>query len=471
MKFILACLCSLTLIISAPAQDAIKIEIDFAKTNGQFHALHGINKGPLTTGGLIDLSEAHRALKLPLVRLHDCHWPNPDVVDMHVVFPNLQADTQNPQSYDFRLTDEYLAKVHATGAPMLYRLGESIEHTSVKRWVHPPADYQKWAEASLGIIRHYNEGWANGFHYNIRYWEIWNEPENRPAMWSGSDEDYFRLYATTARVIKAQFPNLKIGGPAVGYSGKLEGDKFVASDFVKKFLQFCRNEKLPLHFFSWHCYTDNPAELTLRAKGIRQLLNDYGFTQTESHLNEWNYLPGNTWEPISGNAAPLARQKFYEEMAGVKGAAFIVTSLLQMQDAPLDAANFFHGELGGFGLFNEHGVPMKSYYAFQAFSELLQTPQRVGANGTFKDDLSIAAGVNAPKSQATVLISSFNHLPSKLHLKFKNLPWQDATDYEIKLVDANHNLEALQPPARLGESLNLNLPAPGITLVHLRPKE
>jgi hypothetical protein len=471
MKFILVCLYSLMFLNLGLAQDAVNLEIDFSKTNGQFRALHGINKGPLASGGLIDLSQAHRTLKLPLVRLHDCHWPNPDVVDMHVVFPNSQADAQNPQSYDFRLTDEYLARIHATGAPMLYRLGESIEHTSVKRRVHPPADYQKWAEASLGIIRHYNEGWANGFRYGIRYWEIWNEPENRPAMWSGSDEDYFRLYATTSRAIKAQFPHLKVGGPAVGNSGNFEGDRFVASDFVKSFLQFCKNEKLPLDFFSWHCYTDNPAELSLRTKGIRQLLNDYGFTQTESHLNEWNYLPGNTWEPIGRDAAPAARQKFYEEMGGAKGAAFIVTALLQLQDAPLDAANFFHGELGGFGLFNEHGVPLKSYYAFRAFSELLQMPQRVEANGTFKDGLSIGAGVNAPKNQATVLISNFNHLPSKLHLKFKNLPWQGATDYEVQLVDANHNLDTLQPPTRLGESLNLNLPAPGLALVHLRPKE
>ena len=44
-----------------------------------------------------------------------------------------------------------------------------------------------------------------------------------------------------------------------------------------------------------------------------------GFTDTENHLNEWNYLPGNTWEPISKSATPDARQPFYGEMAGAPG--------------------------------------------------------------------------------------------------------------------------------------------------------
>ena len=122
------------------------------------------------------------------------------------VFPNPNADPALPESYDFRLTDEYIEAVRKTGAEPIYRLGESIEHTSVKRYVHPPADMEKWAAVCLGIIRHYNEGWADGFHHNIRYWEIWNEPENRPVMWSGTDDDYLRLYRIAATAIKKRVP-------------------------------------------------------------------------------------------------------------------------------------------------------------------------------------------------------------------------------------------------------------------------
>src|SRR5204863_6401342 len=137
----------------------------------------------------------------------------------------------------------------------------------------------------------YNEGWANGFHMAIPYWEIWNEPENRPAMWSGSDEDYLRLYKTAARRIKAAYPKLKVGGPAVGFSGQFKNGQFEPSAFVLAFLEMCRREAVPLDFFSWHCYTSDPSELARRSHAIRRLLDSQGFNSTESHLNEWNYLP------------------------------------------------------------------------------------------------------------------------------------------------------------------------------------
>ena len=44
-----------------------------------------------------------------------------------MVFPNPDADPALPASYDFRATDEYIAAVRATGAEIVYRLGESID--------------------------------------------------------------------------------------------------------------------------------------------------------------------------------------------------------------------------------------------------------------------------------------------------------------------------------------------------------
>jgi hypothetical protein len=48
---------------------------------------------------------------------------------LHAVFPNPGADPQRGESYDFERTDAYVAAVRATGASVIYRLGESIEHT------------------------------------------------------------------------------------------------------------------------------------------------------------------------------------------------------------------------------------------------------------------------------------------------------------------------------------------------------
>jgi len=447
-----------------------ELAADFGQPIGVIKALHGINKGPLAPGGLIDLTEPLRPLYLPTARMHDCHWPNPDVVDVHVVFPNFDADPTDPKSYDFSATDEYLLAVQKTGARIIYRLGESIEHTTRKRFVHPPADPEKWASICLGIIRHYNEGWARGHRFGIQYWEIWNEPENRPAMWSGTDEDYLRLYAITSRALRSRYPNLKIGGPAVGASGRLVAGAFEPTTFVSHFLEFCRRESLPLDFFSWHCYTDDPAEVGARARGIRQLLDNHGFKQAESHLNEWNYLPGNSWTPLGRSSTPEVRQRFYEDMADPAGAAFLVTSLLELQDASVNMANLFHGELGGFGLFNEHGVPQKNYYGLQAFSGLLDTPRRVSTLGSLSGRFAITAGLNSSNSEAGILLSNFTDDATTFQLQVLQLPWKQPTQVEIRLVNANQNFE-------LGETMRLSnagriyliLPKPTVALVRLRP--
>src|SRR5258706_10720996 len=142
----------------------------------------------------------------------------------------------------------------------------------MKRFVPPPSTPARGAPICLGIIRHYNDGWAHGFHDDIRHWEIWNEPDNRPAMWTGTDEDYLHLYKVTAQAIKTKYPHLKVGGPAVGNTGTISKGELNPPAFVTAFLDFCRRENVPLEFFSWHCYTADPGELSVRARGIRRLL-------------------------------------------------------------------------------------------------------------------------------------------------------------------------------------------------------
>ena len=472
--FSILCPCWLiaVLLASVPvrAENAV-LRADFSVPTGAIRPLHGINKGPLAPGGIFDVIREQKELGIPFTRLHDCGWPNPYVVDHHAVFPNPDADPALPGSYDFRLTDEYIAAVRQTGAEPVYRLGESIEHTTVKRYVHPPADMEKWAAVCLGIIRHYNEGWAEGFHHKIRYWEIWNEPENRPVMWSGTDDDYLRLYRIAALAIKKQFPALKVGGPALGTSGSFVKGAFVPTDFAENFLAMCRKDEVPLNFFSWHCYTADPAELTARSKAIRQLLDSNGFTETESHLNEWNFLPGNTWDPITKSGTPAARRRYYEEMAGAPGAAFIAASLVELQDAPVDVCNFFHGELGGFGIFTGQGEPLKAYQALRAFQGLVETPRRVETRGAVTGKLAFAAGLSADGREATMLVSNFADPRPEITLDWKGFAWTGGVTAEIRTVDAISDFSNVRTVSVAGQSvtLPLTLKAPAIALIRLRP--
>ena len=448
------------------ADEPRNVEVDFAIARGELRPLHGINKGPLGAGGLVDLTAALTKLRIPFARMHDCHWPNPDVIDVSAIFPNASADPTRPESYDFRLTDEYLNAVRATGAQIIYRLGESIEHTSVKRRVNPPADAAHWAAVCAGIVRHYNEGWAGGFHHDIRYWEIWNEPENRPACWTGTDVQFFDLFKITARTLRESFPALKIGGPGVGNPGDLDGEQLRPSPFLAAFLDFCARESVPLDFLSWHCYTDAPTELATRAKAIRELLNVRGFTKTESHLNEWNYLPDKSWSGFSRKADPAARERTVQRMSNEEGGAFVAAALIALQDAPVDVCNLFHGETGAFGLFTESGVPTRNYHAVLAFSTLLETPRRVLAIASA--GLAVAAGVDATQTRAALLLSN-REGNGDVRIHLAHLPWPGGSDVEVRMVDRTHTFDVVSQSvlAKSGE-LIISLAPPSVALVSFR---
>lgn len=448
---------------------AESLRVDFGTEAGTIRPLHGVNGGPLNFGETVDLSAHWRELATPLTRLHDCEWPNPDLVDMHAVFPDLAVDPESPASYRFSRTDTYLKAIVDAGPGIVYRLGESIEHTQTKYHVNPPGDFQKWAAACVGIIRHYNKGWADGFHYNIRYWEIWNEPENRPAMWTGTDADYYRLYATAAKAIKTRFPDLEVGGPSVGATGDVVDGRLQATPFLEGFLKYCASEQAPLDFFSWHTYCNDPYLYARKAKAIRRWLDDRGFSRAEIHLNEWNYLPDNDWSPMLAADQGIRRRQWYARMGGAEGAAFVTCVLVYLQDSPVDVVNLYSGDTLPFGLFDRFGAPKKTFFAVKAFKMLLDTPVRVKASGTEPGRTAVCAGLNPERTRATVLISKFLGTDEACDLVVDRLPWQGPTTYQAFAVDERHSLEPLHTriinakPVRL----SLRLPAPGVLVVRL----
>ena len=467
----LLALCTVHIVGPPPLRAApVELQVESSQVIGEIRPLHGVNLGPLCYRGMVDLSAYHRELGVPFTRLHDVVWLNAEAVDIHTIFPDFRDDPERAENYDFRQTDDYLQAIVNVGSQIVYRLGESIEHTPRKYRVHPPPDPEKWAAVCVGIIRHYNEGWAKGFRHLIRYWEIWNEPDVRPAMWTGTDEQYFRLYEVTAKAIKARFPEVKVGGPALGHSGGFAGDTFQPSAFLTNFLAQCRQRGAPLDFYSWHRYTRNPADFARWARAIRRVLDDTGFPRAESHLNEWNYLPNDDWRPMMKEGAGAPREKWFAEMGGPAGATFTAWALISLQDAPVDVANYYTGEIQGFGLFDFHGLPKKTFYAMKAFKWLLDTPVRLATRGDLAGRIVICAGTNRDKTEVGILVSNFNSAEAKVELRISPLPWNGPTLCESYLVDGAHDLTKVNE-ARLEANhvrLSQELKAPSLCFVKLK---
>lgn len=440
-----------------PVPEAV---FDGGSPGDPIRALHGVNGGPLAAGGLLDLSARWKEAGFPLARLHDSHWPNPDVVDVHAVFPGPAADPSKPESYDFERTDEYVKAVHDCGAGIVYRLGESIEHQKAKRHARPPKDYDKWAAVCCGIVRHYTQRWAGGMKLPIKYWEIWNEPDNRPNCWTGDDDAYLKLYATAAAALRKEFPKIKIGGPGLGNAGELKGEKFEPTAFLKAFLARCAKDELPLDFLSWHCYTADPGELVRRAKGVRAALDTAGFKAAESHLNEWNYLPDGDWSGLTAKDA-VVREKWYARVSGAEGAAFVAATLIALQDAPLDAACYFTAEAPGMGLFTQHGVPSRAFAAFRAFNELAGLKRLPGKSPA---GVTAVAGVG---EQVRVLLARTGGTGGAVKVAVAPAPWRGGTRYEVLGIDDKSDFTKVASGRAEGCEVTVDVPAGSVRLVKL----
>jgi hypothetical protein len=443
------------------APTARNIVVDFSTSLGKLRPLHGVNNGPFVAGyHTADMAARHKEAGFPGVRLHDCHWPNPNVVDVPSIFPLFHADADDPRNYLFAPTDRYLAAIVANGSEIVYRLGVSIEHKTDFR-IYPPDDFQKWAKICINIIRHYNDGWANGFHYNIRYYEIWNEPEGG-SMWRGTRQQYFDLYRIAATALKAYNPALKIGGPVACGTD---------SPIVRPFLAYCRDGKVPLDFFDWHCYGDSLPEMMKHAAQARALLDEFGFKATESRCTEWRPMiagfdqtVARPERPASTVRAAFARNRNHE------AAAYAASALMQMQDSRVDMAYFYTADDSPWSMFDEFGVPGKAFFAFKAFNRLLQTPNRVAVAGAPGGDaLTLCAGVADDRKTAAVLLSNYRGEPNRLQITLKDLPMTGKVRVERYVVDEKHEFEPLAEESLEAANpvLNLTMPPATVCLVRL----
>lgn len=441
---------------------------DFGKITGKIKPMHAINNGPYSYPGQDGLKHLYKRLQdagVPYARLHDTggNYGGSHFVDIPNVFPDFNADTDNPSSYDFKFTDFLLAKLVSHGVQPFYRLGVTIENSHrVKPYaIYPPADNLKWAKICAGIIRHYNEGWADGFYYNIEYWEIWNEPDNEPdiadnPMWRGTAEQYFMLYETTSCYLKNRFPMLKFGGYAscgfYALSDKDFSETAKSSSrvgyFVEFFLEFLKyithpDHRCPLDFFSWHSYAGIEDNMKYAAYA-KEKLTQYGFGDTEIIFNEWN--------PGIGNRGMMT------------DAANIAAMMCGMQKTPTDMCMYYDGQIDSAycGIFN----PLKNdifpaYYAFLAFNELF----KLGGEAFSKSDSSglyICSASNGPESAALVVNTHSGDV--SVNLCFEGFETSKKIKLTRVLLDEKHSFTETESIKFGGDSVSFELPLPAFSI-------
>ena len=98
-------------------------------------------------------------------------------------------------------------------------------------WTYPPKDYDKWRDLVSEWVKHSVARYGKA-EVESWYWEVWNEPDI--AYWSGTPEEYRKLYDYAADGVKRVLPTARVGGPHItGPNGARP------QQLLREFLEHC----------------------------------------------------------------------------------------------------------------------------------------------------------------------------------------------------------------------------------------
>ena len=266
MKTDLKLLISLILFVVAPAMsgwsqvhsDAVTIYVDASKPIGEmkpFWSYFGYDEPNYTTRKdgqklLTELTQLSPATVY--VRTHNLltskgNSPGPDLkwgfTDAY------KEDEQGKPVYNWLIVDSIVDTYIQRGIKPLMEIGfmpkdlstrpEPYEHTWSKGgnlwtgWTYPPKDYDKWRELVYQWVKHSIERYGKK-EVVTWLWQVWNEPDI--PYWSGTFEEYCKLYDYAVDGLKRACPECTIGGPHTTSPRSEKAYKYLV-DFIKHCLR------------------------------------------------------------------------------------------------------------------------------------------------------------------------------------------------------------------------------------------
>lgn len=432
--------------------------------NGTVRPLLGINIGPMGTGtaGNPALTTSYQQLGIQLIRTHDYYGP----LDMATLYPDRSKDPDLQSSFnftgkvgaDFRSSDDVFGSIVNNGFQPFFRLGDSYNNAK------PPTDSERanWVKAAVNVLKHYRQGQWNGFQSDFKYVEIWNEPDN-VVFWPKpyTQTQFNQLYDATAKAVRAAFPELKIGGPGLTPAGCLSDS---GKRWTTVFLDYVKQNNVPLDYFSWHMYSNTPADYAACAAYYRSALDARGFTNVPTLLTEWNTsAEGNTQ---SSEEKLALRTK-------AKGAAILTGAWIAMQqrddvaetlfyrgpDPSMDAPFFY-------GIYYANGQPKKVAQAWALWKDISSYPKRLSiTTASTQTHLHVLAAENDAGARA-FLMSNTGTSSENWTVNLPN--GNTLADYTVTLKTVSDGNTDITSSTFTGNSLTI--PSNTVQLLTLSPK-
>lgn len=343
---------------------------------------------------------AHDTLGIHYVRAHGILMDDPSVYT---------EDAAGHPRYDFTKVDKLYDMVRADGLKPFVEL--SFMPSALAAQPHapaiyayrgsssPPRDYAKWQALVAALARHLIDRYGRE---EVESWpfEVWNEPDlgGNPLFWSGTRDDYFRLYDYAAAGLKSVDPNLKVGGPVVAFTS-----------FQEPFLRHITTENyatgghsVPFDFLDMHNYF-------LAVPDYRPLLRRYGLGNVPVYYSEWgvSLFYGDKVSDLPYSAA--------EVIAGLEDSLDQVSVISYWTASDYfeesgDPKAIFHG---GFGLIGLDNLRKPRYWAYYLLHQLGTEKLSVTGSGDGFGGLVKALATRGSDDNISILLSNATSQHSK----------------------------------------------------------
>ncbi len=317
-----------------------------------------------------------------------------------------REDKQGNPIYNWQYIDmvyDYLLSIHVRPFVEIGFMPEALasiklsdpnppegRNVSVFWWkgnVTPPQSYDKWDALIKALVTHWTERYG-AEEVAQWYFEIWNEP-NHPSFFSPVQEatrrdEYFELYAHTAKAVKSVNASYRVGGPAA--AGML---------WIPELISYCSTNQVPLDFISYHCYgmaaqhTHDNAAANLAGGGLdesgnkrlwlnrdlhntakhvlasRPLIAKSSMPNLPVHITEWSASYSNH-DPVHDTyfEAPYILDQLKQTETVASMSYWTFTDIFE-ETGP--AATPFEG---GFGLINLEGIKKPAFFAYSFLNQL-----------------------------------------------------------------------------------------------------
>ena len=130
--------------------------------------------------------------------------------------------------YDFLLSINVKPFVELSYMPKVLASGDKTCFWW-KTNVTPPKSYSKWYDFIQALTQHFTERYGED-EVKTWYFEVWNEP-NLKYFFSSTMGEYFKLYDTTAQVVKSVSSYYRVGGPATA-----------GNAWLPKLIEYCKKK-------------------------------------------------------------------------------------------------------------------------------------------------------------------------------------------------------------------------------------